>query len=227
MIELLVVIAIIAVLAALLVPAVRQGMTSARRVSCVSNMRQIGIALNGFCADHQGLFPSTTHGSTGGPDPEHTNAWIYTLAPYLGDVDEIRISPGDPRRDELLEHNGTSYIMNEYIAVPLVSFGGVLEDFTNRDLLASPVRTYTTFIGAESLPADITSDHTHSRLWVLGWPTLLQSIQPDRHRSGSPNRERTDGTANYLFADAHVNTLHGTELKSLYDRDPDFARPPQ
>jgi prepilin-type N-terminal cleavage/methylation domain-containing protein len=54
LIELLVVIAIIAVLAALLVPAVKQAMYRARIAHCTSNLHQNGVALYAYASDHQG-----------------------------------------------------------------------------------------------------------------------------------------------------------------------------
>lgn len=54
LIELLVVIAIIAILAALLVPAVTKALESGRRSSCASNLRQIAIASFSFAVDHDG-----------------------------------------------------------------------------------------------------------------------------------------------------------------------------
>ena len=59
LIEMLVVVAIILLLAALITPMVNRGIVRAHRVTCASNLRQIGIAINGYMIDSMGLYPVT------------------------------------------------------------------------------------------------------------------------------------------------------------------------
>jgi prepilin-type N-terminal cleavage/methylation domain-containing protein/prepilin-type processing-associated H-X9-DG protein len=57
LIELLVVIAILAILAALLLPALARAKDSGRKAACISNLRQIGLAIHAYAQDHNGKIP--------------------------------------------------------------------------------------------------------------------------------------------------------------------------
>jgi len=70
LIELLVVIAIIAILAALLVPAVHRALESGRRALCTSNLRQLAVSANMFAGDHDEQYPLNTVG-----DPYNGYGW--------------------------------------------------------------------------------------------------------------------------------------------------------
>jgi len=57
LIELLVVIAIIAILAAILFPVFARAREKARATTCISNLKQLGLAMSMYCSDYDGLFP--------------------------------------------------------------------------------------------------------------------------------------------------------------------------
>ena len=84
LIELLVVIAIIAVLIALLLPAVQAAREAARRISCVNNLKQLGLAIHGY-HDTQATFPAggwiTFFGQ---PTTKNMNiGWSAVILPWI------------------------------------------------------------------------------------------------------------------------------------------------
>jgi len=79
LVELLVVISIIAILAALGFSGVNAAVTKAQMTECLSNMRQIGVAMQLFAGDNEGTLPGTSHGIS------WTNSLSFYLSPnFIG-----------------------------------------------------------------------------------------------------------------------------------------------
>ncbi|RYG75030.1 DUF1559 domain-containing protein [bacterium] len=83
LIELLVVIAIIAILAAILFPVFGRARENARRSSCQSNLKQIGLGLMQYTQDYDEKFPLRQYGGAGLVNDGKVMSWRRTTFPYV------------------------------------------------------------------------------------------------------------------------------------------------
>jgi prepilin-type N-terminal cleavage/methylation domain-containing protein/prepilin-type processing-associated H-X9-DG protein len=86
LIELLVVIAIIAILAAILFPVFAQAKEAAKKTVCLSNMKEVGLAVIMYLNDYDDVFPLSQHSPDLGQVPAsapQTVPWQYVTNPYV------------------------------------------------------------------------------------------------------------------------------------------------
>ncbi len=187
----------------------------------MSNMRNIGIGVNMYAADNNGVLPATTHTT----NQDIQAAWIYQLEEFLNNFDETRICPADPNMAERLEQRGTSFVLNGYLTSPPTDpFGNVLGPAFNRlSVITDPTNTPLAFISDNSPPYGPGEDHVHSSQW-FSWNNVKRDISPNRF-NGSESDD-TLGTTNILYVDGSVESHRAGALKTRVANGENIAAPP-
>ncbi len=106
LLELLVAISILAILATLVVTAVNRGTESARATACTSNLRVLGVALNGYLGDNNNLMPTLVGGRTS--KDEEVMVIDNVLDRYATDAKAFAC----PSDKQYAAASGTSYFWN-------------------------------------------------------------------------------------------------------------------
>ncbi|GBC93482.1 Type II secretion system protein G [bacterium HR15] len=199
--ELLVVIAIIAILASILFPVFAQAREKARQTQCLSNMRQMGIAVQMYLQDYDERFPLDSHTGGAGSAPW---VWLQTLQPYIKTPLLYRC-PSDPSVN--WEHplpgyrtiRRTSYGTNFWM-LPRSDVDDLVRNCAGYNTLAtiqSPASVI--YIAELKENASGAADHYHPAAWR--WPndcgTFIEAAQELAMRWHN-------GGTNYTFVDGHA-----------------------
>jgi len=110
LLEVLLVCGVVAILAALIVPAVQAGLGRADSAKCLGHLRSLGVSLSGYLADHQMNFPPMAAGRR--YRTEQIPVLDTELLPYVSDP-RVFLCPADK---EIGARSGTSYYYNLALA---------------------------------------------------------------------------------------------------------------
>jgi len=120
LIELLVVIAIIAILAAILFPVFAQAREAARKTTCVSDAKQLGLAMAMYRSDYDSHFAMAGWNSNVGGLDDSGNDWQNAIMAYVKNKGAYRCPSSTDIHDDRDEHHdwnrtATDYVMNNNI----------------------------------------------------------------------------------------------------------------
>jgi prepilin-type N-terminal cleavage/methylation domain-containing protein/prepilin-type processing-associated H-X9-DG protein len=205
LIELLVVIAIIAILAAILFPVFARARENARRASCQSNLKQIGLGMFQYTQDYDERFPlnyADHDGVTGflatttnAGDADKDAGWGELIQPYLKST-QIFQCPSESNGPAAATSNSTGY--SDYVS-------NVYDINAYAGTLAGIVSTSQT-----ALVTDWSS--THSELVLMYNVLWSNAITPDNGQVDQFHRHL--GGNNFLFTDGHVKWLKPDAVRS-------------
>jgi prepilin-type N-terminal cleavage/methylation domain-containing protein/prepilin-type processing-associated H-X9-DG protein len=216
LIELLVVIAIIAILAAILFPVFAQAREKARQASCLSNLKQIGLATMMYAQDYDERYPP-------GYYTMPQTQWFFTLVqPYMKDVPAggIRSCPSAASRNWALTYNDVLNFQPE-AAVPRVAETLLVADGTQVgewDLNVSSTFWCTWTPQVWNKPGNLSDDSKSNPNAELLTELKGKSLDIDPPKAGSdattgcgmPRYRHNDGL-NVVWADGHARwTRKGT-----------------
>lgn len=194
LIELLVVIAIIAILAAILFPVFARARENARRSSCQSNLKQVGLGIAQYTQDYDETFPRQDNVGVQnfGTLAPH-RSWAIAIQPYLKSYQIFKC----PSAVEL----GGVNAPNAATPIPSVNSYFYSEVFNGRAMAA--VQSPSTIIQVHEFQ---TSNLTFLRPRFVG--TGYQEWM-----GGSYNVNHFEG-ANFLFADGHVKYRNRNDVSA-------------
>lgn len=194
MVELLASTAIMAFLAVITVPAVSHSLSLARTTQCAGNIRQLGLAVLQYAAEHNLVLPATAHQSPG-------ESWTQTLQPYASGTVTFKCPSDENKQRE------RTYVMNDFLTpnpcgAPFLDLSRLIQTQRHQDTIL-----YFEAVASANNP----DDHFH-------FSDYYQQEIPPAEFSAMVAVKRHSGRANYLFVDGHVETLGWQAVQSLLNK---------
>lgn len=209
LIELLVVIAIIAILAAILFPVFARARENARRASCQSNLKQIGLGLIQYVQDYDERLPLRRFAPSVAPNWDD-NSWRTVIQPYVKST-QVMVCPSNPDNTKITfdpefkrSYAGNTNWIN-------ASASGI-QPTSSSDERGFFGQGHTIPLALIENPSQLIAV---TELWHAPWVTVIVDRDDlTNAEDGVTYRAYGDllfaghlGRSNYLFADGHVKAL--------------------
>jgi prepilin-type N-terminal cleavage/methylation domain-containing protein len=203
LIELLVVIAIIAILAAMLLPALARAKESGRRIACLNNVRQLSLAVHMYVDDSQGKYPARSS----------TNRWPNQLYDSYGRNVKLLLCPseqtnqpasnGGSSSNNVADASARSYIINgwnDFFQNDAADPEGLNDGDTMKESGILYPSTTVAFgekkSGAGDFYMDIFEGNGNDTAGIA--EQSRHDSRGDDTRTGGSNYAMTDGSASYM-----------------------------
>ncbi len=202
LIELLVVIAIIAILAAILFPVFGRARENARRSSCQSNLKQIGLGIVQYAQDYDEQMVQVGQACS-------TDTWGERVQPYLKSKQVFKC-PSQPSTNFVGCSPASARLFTDYIANGTRSnVGGNTAFSYDRPMdsaqWSSPFVAKTTSLASIQTPSQsIMVMEYDSSIPAYGNPGNGANVQSVSYANGMWGPQNHLGLTNYLYADGHV-----------------------
>lgn len=233
LIELLVVIAIIAILAAMLLPALANAKKAAQKIACVNNLKSIGTATGGYINDYNDYFPPYSASPTSSLEPGYNHLLAIYLGgnPYDSDMDEYQFSINGPianrlraiswqcPSDKFHNNDGTAYAANCYAMMGYKNDASSVNHFIVATTPSPTFYPYTSRRIAEITKNCIYMSEGGGYKNNRFHPINVRRTEQSNFWTGCVNgtagysfdNYHGKGTWNYLFSDFHVETMKWQE----------------